>query len=103
MRSVILAALLLAVIPIASAQKADTSDVMVARAKVCDAATKDKRLSNEQYRLFMRACLASTERPQDLFQTARTIERLCNTIANDRQLTADDRVAFMTSCRKKGG
>lgn len=103
MRSVILAALLLAVAPDAHAQKPDSADVMVERAKVCDAATKDKRLSNEQYRLFMRACLASTERPQDLFQTARTIERLCNTIANDRQLTADDRVAFMTSCRKKGG
>jgi hypothetical protein len=103
MRSVMLAAVLLAVGPLASAQKPDSSDALVQRAKLCDAATKDKRLSNEQYRSYMRACLASTERPQDLFQTARTIERLCNTIANDRQLTADDRVAFMASCRKKGG
>ena len=103
MRSVILAALLLTAAPFASAQKPDASDVLVQRAKLCDAATQGKRLSNEQYRLYMRACLASTERPQDLFQTATTIERLCNTIANDRQLTADDRVAFMASCRKKGG
>jgi hypothetical protein len=103
MRSVILAALLLAAAPLASAQNPDSSDVLVQRAKLCDAATKGKRLSNEDYRSFMRACLASTERPQDLFQTARTIERLCNTIANDKQLSADDRVAFMASCRKKGG
>ncbi|HUN74001.1 MAG TPA: hypothetical protein VMU40_05750 [Steroidobacteraceae bacterium] len=103
MRSVMLAALLLGVAPFAGAQKPDSSDALVQRAKLCDAATKGKRLSNEQYRTYMRACLASNERPQDLFETARTIERLCNTIANDRQLTADDRVAFMASCRKKGG
>jgi hypothetical protein len=100
MRAVIAAAFLLAVAPIASAQK---SDALVERAKLCDAATKGQRLSNEQYRTYMRACLASTGRPQDLFESARKIERLCNTIANDRQLVAQDRVAFMESCRRKGG
>jgi hypothetical protein len=100
MRAVIAAAVLLGLSPLASAQK---SDALVQRAKVCDAATKGKRLSDEQYRSFMRACLASTDRPQDLFESARTIERLCNTIANDRQLVAQDRVTFMESCRRKGG
>ncbi len=103
MRAVIVAALLVVAASPVSAQKPDASDVLVQRAKVCDAATKDKRLSDEQYRAYMRTCLASTERPQDLFETARTIERRCNTIANDRQLTAQDRVSFMESCRKKGG
>jgi len=101
MRAVIAAAVLLAVAPLASAQ--NSSDALVQRAKDCDAATKGKRLSDEQYRLYMRACLATTGRPQDLFESARTIERLCNTIANDRQLVAQDRIAFMESCRKKGG
>jgi hypothetical protein len=100
MRAVIVAALLLTVAPLASAQK---TDALLQRAKVCDAATKGQRLSDEQYRSYMRACLASTERPQDVFESARHIERLCNTIANDRQLAAQDRVAFMESCRRKGG
>jgi hypothetical protein len=100
MRTVIFAAMVVVAAPFASAQ---TSDALAARAKVCDAATSGKRLSNEQYRSFMRSCLASDERPQDLFQTARTIERRCNTIANSRQLTAQDRVTFMQSCRSKGG
>jgi hypothetical protein len=103
MRAEIVAALLVVAAPLASAQQPDASDVLVQRAKVCDAAAKGRRLSDEQYRSYMRACLASTERPQDLFDTARTIERRCNTIANDRQLTAGDRVAFMESCRRKGG
>ncbi len=103
MRAVIVAALLVIAASPVSAQKPDASDALVQRAKVCDAATKGKRLSDQQYRSYMRACLASTERPQDLFETARTIERRCNTIANDRQLTAEDRVSFMESCRKKGG
>jgi hypothetical protein len=103
MRAVIVAALLVVAACPAGAQKPDASDVLVQREKVCDAATKGKRLSDAQYRTYMRACLASTERPEDLFDTARTIERRCNTIANDRQLTAQDRVAFMESCRKKGG
>ncbi len=100
MRAVIAAAVLLAVAPLASAQK---TDVLVQRAKDCDAAVKGARLSEEQYRTYMRACLASTDRPQDIFESARQIERLCNTIANDRQLVAQDRVAFMESCRRKGG
>ena len=103
MRSVMLAAVLLTAAAFASAQQPDASAALVQRAKLCDAAAKGRRMSNEQYRSYMRACLASTERPQDLFQTAKTIERLCNTIANDRQLAADDRAAFMASCRKKGG
>ncbi len=107
MRAVIFAAVVVVAGPFASAQtdapRPQSADELVARARVCDAATKGKSLSNEDYRSFMRSCLASTDRPQDLFQTARTIERLCNTIANSRQLVAQDRVTFMQSCRKKGG
>jgi hypothetical protein len=51
----------------------------------------------------MNDCLASTRSPQDLFESKRAIERRCNTIANDRQLVAGDRVSFMQSCREKGG
>ncbi len=104
MRAVIIAALLLALVPVASAQNESASDAAaVQRAKACIAATQGKRLSDAQYRSYMSECLASTQPPQDLFETKRTIERRCNTIANDRQLTAQDRVEFMESCRRKGG
>ncbi len=104
MRAVLVAALLLAFVPVASAQSESASDAAaVQRAKACIAATEGKRLSDAQYRAYMSECLASTRSPRDLFESTRTIERRCNTIANDRQLTAQDRVAFMASCRRKGG
>jgi hypothetical protein len=104
MRAVLIAALLLALTSVASAQSDSAADAAaVKRAKMCLAATQGKRLSDTQLKSFMSECLASTRAPQDLFDTTRTIERRCNTIANDRQLTAQDRVAFMQSCRRKGG
>ncbi|HTX24001.1 MAG TPA: hypothetical protein VMD03_05045 [Steroidobacteraceae bacterium] len=95
------AAVLWAVVPLAGAQS--QTDAAVQRAKDCNAATRGQSLSEAQYRSFIRACLASTDRPRDVLKSARSIERLCNTIANDRQLTAQDRVTFMESCRRKGG
>jgi len=104
MRSLVLAIALSALAPLAHAGPAQADDsASVARAKKCDAATRGKRMSNDQYRSYMRACLASQARPEDLFETQRSIERRCNTIANDRQLTAQERFAFMDACRKKGG
>ncbi len=105
MRAVILtAALLLALIPVASAQSDAASDAAaVKRAKACIAATQGKHLSDQQYRSYMSECLVSTRSPKDLFESKRAVERRCNTIANDRQLTARDRVTFMESCRAKGG
>lgn len=104
MRAVLIASFLLALASVASAQSDSAADAAaVKRAKACMAATQGKRLSDAQYRSFMSECLASTRSPQDLFDTTRTIERRCNTIANDRNLTAEDRVAFMESCRRKGG
>ena len=73
------------------------------RAKECDAAAAGKHLSDSQYRTFLKACLASNEPPARLFDSTRTIERRCNTIANARQLSAQDRVTFMATCRRKGG
>ncbi len=104
MRAVILTALLLTLAPFAGAQSESASDAAsIQRAKACIAAADGKRLSDEQFRSYMSECLVSKLPPQDLFDTARTIERRCNTIANDRQLTAQDRVEFMASCRAKGG
>ncbi len=104
MRAVFIAPLLLAFAAAASAQSESASDAAaVQRAKACVAATEGKRLTDAQYRAFMSECLLSTRAPEDLFESARTIERRCNMIANDRQLTAEDRVAFMDSCRRKGG
>jgi hypothetical protein len=102
MRAIIYAALVLALIPVAHAQN-DQTDASVKRAKACIAATEGKRLTDAEYRSYMNECLASTGSPQDLFESKRTIERRCNAIANDRQLTAEDRVTFMASCRRKGG
>ncbi|HUN26826.1 MAG TPA: hypothetical protein VMU67_10985 [Steroidobacteraceae bacterium] len=105
MRSVLISLVLCSLLPLAQAPLARAQDnsASVARARKCDAATAGKRMSNEEYRSFMRACLASNARPADLFESQRSIERRCNTIANDRQLTAQDRVTFMEGCRRKGG
>ncbi len=105
MRAVIFAALVLALMPVARAQNATSAqtDASVKRAKACIAATEGKRLTDAQFRSFMSDCLDSTSAPEDLFDSKRTIERRCNAIANDRQLTAESRVTFMASCRQKGG
>lgn len=105
MRAVIFAAVMLALVPVAHAQnnQNDQTDASVKRAKACVAATEGKRLTDAEYRSYMSECLVSTGSPQDLFESKRTIERRCNTIANDRQLTAEGRVSFMESCRRKGG
>ncbi len=105
MRAVIFAALMLALIPVAHAQDdaSARSDASVKRAKACIAATEGKRLTDAEFRSYMAACLASTNAPEDLFDSKRAIERRCNAIANDRQLTAESRVTFMESCRRKGG
>jgi hypothetical protein len=99
MRTVIVAALLAAVVPIAKAQ----NPAPVQRAKACVAATDGKHLTDAQYRSFMRACLASKRPPEELFENARTIERRCNTIADARQINGQSRIEFMESCRRKGG
>ena len=92
----------LAAAPLA-AQNTRSADATVARAKACDAAAAGKNLSDAQYRAFLKACLASTRPPSQLSESARSIERRCNTIANARQLSAQDRIAFMQTCRRKGG
>jgi hypothetical protein len=86
-----------------AAQNAPSTAASVARAKACDAAAAGRNLSDVQYRAYLQACLASTRPPAELFESMRSIERRCNTIANARQLTAGDRVACMQTCRRKGG
>jgi hypothetical protein len=86
-----------------AAQNPPSADASVARAKACDAAAAGKNLSDAQYRTYLKACLATTGPPEQLFESMRSIERRCNTIANARQLTAQDRIAFMETCRRKGG
>ncbi|HTV53195.1 MAG TPA: hypothetical protein VME21_18520 [Steroidobacteraceae bacterium] len=84
-----------------SARAQDTS-ASVERYKQCDAATKGKHLTDEQYRVYMGSCLASEGPPRDPFESARSIEKRCNTVANERQLSGQDRVLFMQTCRTKG-
>lgn len=105
LRSLILAVLAAAAAAPLAAQNSRPADqsASVKRAKACDAAVAGKHLSDSQYRAFLQACLASSRPPAQLFESERSIERRCNTIANDRQLTAQDRVAFMATCRRKGG
>ncbi|MGH8228879.1 MAG: hypothetical protein ACRET2_03790 [Steroidobacteraceae bacterium] len=101
MRAFIVAALLVMLAPVVNAKPPNSASV--ARAKACNAATDGKHLSEQQYRDYLRRCLVSKRPPGELFDSARTIERRCNTIANARQLTATNRVQFMQSCRRKGG
>lgn len=86
-----------------AAQNTRSDDASVARAKACDAAVAGKHLSDAEYRSYLKSCLASTGPPGRISESSRSIERRCNTIANSRSLTAQDRVSFMESCRRKGG
>jgi len=99
MRSMIVVALLMAAVPVARAD----NPASVQRAKACIAATNGKHLTDAQYRSYMRACLASTRPPEELFENTRTIERRCNTIADERQINGESRIQFMQDCRRKGG
>ncbi|MGH8149327.1 MAG: hypothetical protein ACRETB_05030 [Steroidobacteraceae bacterium] len=108
MRAVIVAVFLTAVLivasgPVARADSGARESAAVARAKACLAATQGKNLTEAQLKSYISACLASDRPPRELFENAHTIERRCNTIANARQLTAESRVKFMQSCRRKGG
>ena len=103
MRVLILTVLMAVAAGPLAAQSTRTDDAAIARAKACDAAAAGKNLSDTQYRTYLKSCLASTGPPGRLFESMRSIERRCNTIANARQLTAQDRVAFMETCRRKGG
>jgi hypothetical protein len=86
----------------AHAQDGNDQSASVERARRCDAATKGKHLTEEQYRVYMQGCLVSEGPPRDPLETARTIERRCNTFANEQQLSGQDRVQFMETCRRKG-
>lgn len=103
MRAVIFAVLLAALVPVSQAQGRTPPPRSVQRARACIAVTANKSLTHAQYKAFMRACLASKLPPEELFESARTIERRCNTIANARQLRGQTRIEFMQSCRRKGG
>jgi len=105
MRTLILAVLAAVAAGPLAAQGTRSTDqsASVKRAKACDAAAAGKTLSDAQYREYLQACLASNRPPSELFESMRSLERRCNTIANARQLTAQDRLTFMESCRRKGG
>jgi hypothetical protein len=87
---------------LSSGAQAQDHSASVERAKRCDAMTQGKHLTEEQYRAYLSSCLASEGPPRDPLETARTIEKRCNTIANERQLNGQDRVLFMQTCRTKG-
>jgi hypothetical protein len=98
----LLIALLWCAVVLSAAAQADDNSASVERAKKCDAMTQGKGLSEEQYRAYMSSCLVSEGPPRDPRETARTIEKRCNTIANERQLNGQDRVLFMQTCRTRG-
>ena len=102
MRALLTACLVLTLTVGSQAVRADDNSASVERAKRCDAMTKGKRLSDADYRSYMSSCLASEGPPRDPGETARTIERRCNTVANERQLSGQDRIAFMQTCRHRG-
>lgn len=101
MRAVAVAFLLAALSSVAVAQPQKLPPPSVRRARACVAATVNKHLTDEQYKSFMVVCLASKRPPASLFETARSIERRCNTIANARQLSGQSRIEFMQGCRRK--
>lgn len=99
MRAVVVIFFLAALAPLAQAQKLPPPSVR--RARACVAATVNKHLTERQYKSFMEVCLASKRPPAELFETSRTIERRCNTMANARQLGGQARIEFMQACRRK--
>ncbi len=103
MRALFLTSLCLGALIAPAWSPAQDSSASVERAKQCDAMTRGHRLSDAQYKAYMRKCLALEGPPPDPGDNARVIERRCNTIANERQLAGQDRVSFMQSCRSKGG
>jgi hypothetical protein len=82
--------------------RAEDHSASVERAKKCDAMTQGKHLTEEQYRAYISQCLVAEGPPRDPGETARTTEKRCNTVANERQLNGQDRVLFMQTCRTKG-
>jgi hypothetical protein len=105
MRALIVAVLAVVAAAPLAAQNSPSTDqsASVKRAEECNAAVAGKNMSDAQYRSYLRTCLASTSPPSRLFESSRSVERRCNTIANARQLSAQDRISFMESCRRKGG
>ncbi len=97
MHALLVCALLAIMMAAASAQDPASVD----RARVCDKRAREKPLTDEQYRVYMRSCLVSTGPPRPPLETLRTIERRCNAVANARVLTGQDRVSFMAECRSR--
>ena len=103
MRSLLLTSLCLIAVLASPGLSAQDGPASVERAKRCDAMTKGRRLSDVQYKAYMKKCLAVEGPPPDPGDDARVIERRCNTIANGRQLAGQDRISFMQTCRSRGG
>ena len=97
MRVVLAVCALVGFAPLALAQDAAS----VERAKACDARAREKPLTDDQYRANMHSCLAATGPPPAPGETLRSIERRCNTVANAKVLTGQDRVTFMQECRSR--
>ena len=102
MRARLLIALMWCAFALSPAARGEDHSASVERAKRCDAMTTGKHLTEDQYRAYMSSCLVSEGPPRDPLESARTIEKRCNTIANERQLNGQDRVLFMQTCRTKG-
>lgn len=93
----VLMMVLAGLVPLAAADDATS----VKRAQACDQRAREKPLTDDQYRAYMRSCLVSSGPPPSPSDTLRSIERRCNAVANSRVLTGQDRVAFMQECRSR--
>jgi hypothetical protein len=100
MRALLIVAFLLALT--SSSAVAGTDDASVDRAKACDARAKEKPMSEDQYRTYMKTCLASEGPPPEPLDTLRARQRRCTAAANAKSLFGTDRAAFMDTCVRKG-
>jgi hypothetical protein len=79
--------------------RADES-VSVERAKACSDRAAEKNLTDEQFRTYLKTCLASEGPLPDPLASPKDTRRRCDAQANARNLTGQDRRTFLESCRR---
>lgn len=91
----LIAASLLAFIAAPSAMATPQQDKM----KACNAEAKEKTLSGEERRVFMKQCLsAKSEAAKSAKTTQQEKMKTCNAEAKTKALAGDERKKFMSSC-----
>jgi len=81
------------------AGRADDTDASVARARACTARASEHQLTDEQFKAYLKLCIASEGPLPEPGLSARQVRRRCEAAANARNLTGEDRRTFLTNCR----